>query len=139
MSPVFITAHLADPLITFVPIKQILSISEILYMVSLFNSVSTFFLTESDSPVSDDCPTYKSFDSNTLKSAGTKLPADNKTISPTVISFTGISFFSPFLITVPVVATNCFNFSAALFDLYSSKNSKSVLVITKTKITIILA
>ena len=67
------------------------------------------------------------------------LPADKLTISPTVTSFIGISFSSPFLNTFTVVATSSFSFSAALFDLNSSKNSNNVLVIINTAITIILA
>ena len=85
-------------------------------------SKSTVFLTASDSPVKDDCPTYKSFDSITLRSAGIKLPADNIIISPKTTWLIGIKHSLPSLITVVVVATSSFNFSAALFELNSSKN-----------------
>ena len=105
---------------------------------SLFSSSIVFF-TLSDSPVRDDCPTYKSFASITLKSAGIILPADNITVSPITTSFIGISIFCPFLITVVLVATIFFNFSAALFDLYSSKKSSNVLAITRIAITMIFA
>ena len=67
-----------------------------------FNSESGTFFIESDSPVIDDCPTNKSFASNTLKSAGTKSPADSETISPIVKSLKGIFSFLPFLITEPL-------------------------------------
>ena len=138
-SAVFITIPLAEPDITFVPIKQILSKSEILSISSFLSSNSTVFFTLSDSPVKDDCPTYKSFASITLKSAGIILPADNTTVSPITTFLIGISIFLPSLTTVVFVATIFFNFSAALFDLYSSKKSSNVLAITKIAITIIFA
>ena len=47
------------------------------------------FFTASDSPVKEDCPTYKSLESIILKSAGIILPADNKTVSNIVISLIG--------------------------------------------------
>ena len=94
--------------------KQIVSMSEILSITgssaSLFNKLFGSFLTASDSPVSEDCPTYKSFASIILKSAGIMLPADKSTISPTVTSLIGIFTSSPSLKTVEVVCTNSFNF-----------------------------
>ena len=101
--------------------------------------VFSTFLTLSDSPVNADCPTYKLFVSIILKSAGMMLPADNNTISPIVILFTGTWISSLLLKIDTVVATSAFNFSAALFDLNSSKNSRSVLTATKTNITRIFA
>ena len=130
---------MAEPLITFVPIKQIVSKSDILDISSDFKLVVASFLTASDSPVKADCPTYKSLDSNILKSAGIILPAFKITISPITISFIGISISFPSRITIVVVATSSFNFSAALFERNSSKNSKSVLAVTRIIITIILA
>ena len=138
-SAVFITTPFAEPDTTFVPIKHILSKSDMLSISSSLSSNSTVFLTLSDSPVKDDCPTYKSFASITLKSAGIILPADNTTVSPITTSLIGISIFCPLLITVVFVATIFFNFSAALFDLYSSKKSNKVLAITNIAITIIFA
>ena len=140
MSAVNTTIPFAEPLITFVPIKHIVSISERLSIVS-FSSSSVFssFLIASDSPVSVDCPTYKSFDSIILKSAGIMSPAESITVSPGTKSLNGNFIFFPFLTTVAVVDTNCFNFSAALFERYSEKKSKNVLTATKTKITIIFA
>ena len=138
-SAVFITTPFAEPDTTFVPIKHILSKSDMLSISSSLSSNSTVFLILSDSPVKDDCPTYRSFASITLKSAGIILPADNTTVSPITTSLIGISSFCPFLITVVFVATIFFNFSAALFDLYSSKKSNKVLAITNIAITIIFA
>ena len=67
------------------------------------------------------------------------LPADNKTVSSKTTFFIGILICCPSLITVAVVATISFSFSAALLDLYSSKKSKRVLAVTRTAIAIIFA
>jgi len=108
---------LALPLITFVPIKQIVSKSDMLSISSSCIWEFICFFTASDSPVKDDWLTYKSFASIILKSAGIILPADKITVSPITISFIGIFISFPFLITEHVVATNAFNFSADLLDL----------------------
>ena len=139
LSPVLMITPFAEPLITLVPIKQIVSKSEILSKFSIEVSEFTTFFTASDSPVNDDCPTYKSVASITLKSAGIMLPADSTTISPKVTSLIGICISLPSLITTVVVATSSFNFSAALLERNSSKNSSNVLAATKIAITIILA
>ena len=76
----------------------------------------TTFLVGSDSPVKDDCVTYKSFASIILLSAGIISPADNTIISPTATSFNGTFISLLFLITVVFVSTKLFNFSAALFE-----------------------
>ena len=78
-------------------------------------------------------------DSIILKSAGIMLPAERTTISPKVISFIGTWISFPSLITLVVVETKAFSFSAAWLERYSSKNSRRVLAATKTKITIIFA
>ena len=78
-------------------------------------------------------------DSIILKSAGIILPAERVTISPKVTSLIGIWTSLPFLITDVVVATNCFNCSAALLERYSSKKSNNVLAVTKIAITIMFA
>ena len=140
LSPVRITTAFALPLITFVPIKQIVSKSVILSISSIdSSSVFVSFLTASDSPVIEDCPTYKSLDSIIRKSAGIISPAERTTISFRVTSFIGIFFSLPFLITVAVVSTSSFNFSAALLERNTSINSNNVLTIINTAITIILA
>ena len=138
-SAVLITTPLALPEITFVPIKQIVSKSEILSI--LFKDIleSTYFSTLSDSPVREDCPTYKSFASMILKSAGIMLPAESTTMSPSVTWFIGIWISFPSRITVVFVATICFNSSAALLERYSSTKSNNVLAVTKIAITIIFA
>ena len=133
------TIPLALPEITLVPIKQIVSKSAILSNSSKEVSVSTFFFTLSDSPVKEDCPTYKSFASIILKSAGIILPAESRTTSPKVTWLMGSSIFSPFRRTVVVVATICLSSSAALLERNSSKKSNKVLAETKMAITIILA
>ena len=138
-SPTFITTPFAEPDTTFVPIKQILSKSDILSNSSCLFSNSTVFFILSDSPVNEACPTYKSFDSIILKSAGIILPADNKTMSPKVTFLTGIFISLLSLITVVVVSTISLNFSAALLDLYDSKKSNKVLAVTKIAMTIIFA
>ena len=66
-------------------------------------------------------------------------PAESTTVSPKTKSLKGIFIFFPFLITVAVVDTKSFNASAAKFERYSEKKSKKVLIVTKTKITIMLA
>ena len=104
----------------------------------MFSSSTVFFIL-SDSPVNEACPTYRSFDSIILKSAGIILPADNKTMSPKVTFLTGIFISLLSLITVVVVSTISLNFSAALLDLYDSKKSNKVLAVTKIAITIIFA
>ena len=48
----------------FVPIKQIVSKSVILSISSSLFSNSTVFFTDSDSPVKDDSPKYKSYQQN---------------------------------------------------------------------------
>ena len=118
LSPVFITIAFPLPLVTLVPIKQIVSKSVILSISSIDeSSVDEDFFTESDSPVKDDWVIYKSFASNTLTSAGMISPADKSITSPIVISFKGIFILVSFLITVQVVATKSLSFSAALFEL----------------------
>ena len=104
-----------------------------------FNSLVANFLTASDSPVKEDCTTYKSFSSIILRSAGIKSPADKIIISPIVISSKNTFFSFPSLNTVDFTATNFFNFSAALFDLNTSKNSSKVLTSISIITTIILA
>ena len=66
-------------------------------------------------------------------------PAESNIVSPKTKSLKGTFSFLPFLTTVAVVETNCFSFSAALFDLYEDIKSNKVLIVTKTRITIIFA
>ena len=72
-------------------------------------------------------------------SAGIRSPADNNTTSPTVTFVENIFVCFPFLITVVFTDTKFFSFSAALLDLYTSKNSSKVLTVIKIRITMILA
>ena len=134
-----ITTPFALPETTFVPMKQMVSKSAILSISLAEISVLTNFFTLSDSPVKEDWLTYKSFDSMILKSAGIILPAESTTISPKVTWLIGIWTSFPSRITVVVVATICFNSSAALLERYSSKKSSKVLAVTKIAITIIFA
>ena len=140
LSAVKTTTPFAEPLITFVPMKQIVSISERLSIsCSDGSSVFSIFLIASDSPVRVDWPTYKSLDSIILMSAGIMSPAESKTVSPKTKSLKATFIFLPFLITVAVVDTSCFNASAAKFERYSEKKSKNVLIATNVRITIIFA
>ena len=140
LSAIFKTMPFPVPLITFVPIKQIVSISVIssIWLSVLFSEI-TFFLTASDSPVKDDWTKNKSFASIIFKSAGIKSPAESFITSPIVTWSSGIFSSFPFLITVVLTETIFFSFSAALFDLYTSKNSKKELITIKTSITIMFA
>ena len=83
------TMPFAVPLITSVPIKHIVSKSVIDFMEFNVTSKLSVFFIASDSPVSEDCLTYKLLDSIILKSAGIILPLERITVSPIVTFLMG--------------------------------------------------
>lgn len=86
-----------------------------------------------------DWLTCKLLSSIIRTSAGSKEPADKKTISPLTSSIIGICICLPSRSIVAVVATRLLSFAAALLERYSCTNSKIVLAPTSIKITIIFA
>ncbi len=76
----------------------------------------TCLSTGSDSPVSADCCTARSFDTTRRASAGTRSPADSRTTSPGTTARTGTSSHEPSRSTVAVGMTDAFSRSAARCD-----------------------
>ena len=151
--PVATTTACALPLVTLVPIRQILPISS--RLLSLFGSGSlshplpdtlartSYFSTGSDSPLSIDWLTNRSRDSSRRTSAGTRSPAARKMMSPGTSSSMAISSCAgpmlpgPRRSTVAVVRTMDFSACAALLVRNSCQKRNNPLRLTIVTIMII--
>ena len=133
--PTLIAIAIAEPLTTLLPINaRFFNSSGFLQSV---NNESDTFSTGSLSPVREAWLINKSLDFNILTSAGIISPAARWIISPTTISFIGISLTPSILLaTLIVVFTISPSLSAALLDFVSCTKRK--IPLTKTiEVTII--
>ena len=130
--PVFTSNTRAVPLLTLVPMN-----TQLLRSLKLAVSATTpsFFSTGKVSPVSTAWLMKKSFDTNTMPSAGIKLPADRATTSPGTTRSEGIVLNRPSRKTLEWILTLARSFLIALLATYSWVKPSTVLPSTMANTT----
>ncbi len=146
--PVATTTACALPLVTLVPIRQILPKSNRLLSLSgncslslpATSAITSYFSTGNDSPLRIDWLIKRSRDASRRTSAGTRSPAARKTTSPGTSSSMGISSCTAPILpgprrnTVAVVRTIFFSACAALLVRNSCQKRNNPLKLTIVRI-----